>query len=416
MPAADKYTDPKLRDQVKKEIHESDKGGAPGQWSARKAQFMAAEYKKRGGEYNTDKETGQDESQKNLSKWTEEEWQTKEGSGNAKKADGTQKRYLPKKAWDQMTDEEKKATDDKKQSESKEGKQFVGNTDKAKKARSNANDEEAEQFEGKKGQQAKSKGSSKTNGSSKSNGNSKANGSAKTNGTASKGGRQAKAAAQKNMNVENYDPKDIDVEDSDGEDGEGAEEDDDFDPEDAGAGEDEDEEIEEIDDPDDNAAIDGKEAPAGDEEDDEDAAAEGLADDDNDDDVAAEAEEDGAEGVSSKASAGTKRSAKSKNDDSPKKQKTNSGNSKPAGTYGSKHDKNEAPGPVGSADRLPKVGQRVTWKAMPGFVYGKVLEIVTKSKQMQGKSVKASQDDPKVALEADSGKFCVHKPEAMFYE
>ena len=36
MPPKDKYTDPELRDQVKKEIQESDKGGAPGQWSARK--------------------------------------------------------------------------------------------------------------------------------------------------------------------------------------------------------------------------------------------------------------------------------------------------------------------------------------------------------------------------------------------
>lgn len=30
------------------ELHESDKGGAPGQWSARKAQMMAKEYKDRG--------------------------------------------------------------------------------------------------------------------------------------------------------------------------------------------------------------------------------------------------------------------------------------------------------------------------------------------------------------------------------
>ena len=44
MPPKDKYTDPKLRDEVKEEIHNSDKGGAPGQWSARKAQMMAAEY------------------------------------------------------------------------------------------------------------------------------------------------------------------------------------------------------------------------------------------------------------------------------------------------------------------------------------------------------------------------------------
>jgi hypothetical protein len=31
-----KYSDPKLRDEVKEEIHQGDKGGKPGQWSARK--------------------------------------------------------------------------------------------------------------------------------------------------------------------------------------------------------------------------------------------------------------------------------------------------------------------------------------------------------------------------------------------
>lgn len=49
MPPKEKYTDPDLRDQVKEEVHQGDKGGAPGQWSARKAQMMASEYKKRGG-------------------------------------------------------------------------------------------------------------------------------------------------------------------------------------------------------------------------------------------------------------------------------------------------------------------------------------------------------------------------------
>ena len=32
----DKYTDPELRNEVKEEIQAGDKGGAPGQWSARK--------------------------------------------------------------------------------------------------------------------------------------------------------------------------------------------------------------------------------------------------------------------------------------------------------------------------------------------------------------------------------------------
>ena len=36
MPPNHKYTDPKLRDEVKAEVQQGDKGGAPGQWSARK--------------------------------------------------------------------------------------------------------------------------------------------------------------------------------------------------------------------------------------------------------------------------------------------------------------------------------------------------------------------------------------------
>ena len=96
--------------------------------------MMASEYKKRGGDYNTDK-SEKDESQKNLDKWGEEDWQTKEGSGHAKKEDGTEKRYLPKKAWGKMSKEEREKTDKKKQEESKQGKQHVENTEKAKESR-----------------------------------------------------------------------------------------------------------------------------------------------------------------------------------------------------------------------------------------------------------------------------------------
>lgn len=106
--------------------------------------MMAKEYKKRGGDYNTPKET-KDESQKNLDKWGKEEWQTKEGSGQAKQEDGSRKRYLPKKAWDQMNEKEKAETDDKKQGEGKTGQQFVANTDKARKARKNARATEDEE-------------------------------------------------------------------------------------------------------------------------------------------------------------------------------------------------------------------------------------------------------------------------------
>ena len=44
-------------------------------------------------------------------------------------------RYLPEAAWKAMSKAERKKTDDKKKRESRKGKQFVENTDKAKRAR-----------------------------------------------------------------------------------------------------------------------------------------------------------------------------------------------------------------------------------------------------------------------------------------
>ena len=126
----EKYTDPDLREEIKEEIKASDKGGRPGQWSARKSQLLAREYEKRGGGYKGDK----DESQKNLEKWTDEEWQTQEGDSRARSANETA-RYLPKEAWEKMSDEEKRETEKKKREGSKQGQQHVANTEKAKQAR-----------------------------------------------------------------------------------------------------------------------------------------------------------------------------------------------------------------------------------------------------------------------------------------
>jgi|TARA_E500000318_G_C3562854_1_gene214280 hypothetical protein len=53
-------------------------------------------------------------------------------------SDGTTKRYLPKKAWASLSKEERDKTDAKKRAASKEGKQFVPNTEKAKKASKSA--------------------------------------------------------------------------------------------------------------------------------------------------------------------------------------------------------------------------------------------------------------------------------------
>jgi uncharacterized protein YycO len=63
------YTQPELREELKARIKKEGKGGAPGQWSARKAQILAQEYKNQGGNY---KHPGQyTASQQNLQDWTE---------------------------------------------------------------------------------------------------------------------------------------------------------------------------------------------------------------------------------------------------------------------------------------------------------------------------------------------------------
>jgi hypothetical protein len=45
------YTKPTLRKQIFERIKSGNKGGGPGQWSARKSQLLAVEYKKAGGGY-----------------------------------------------------------------------------------------------------------------------------------------------------------------------------------------------------------------------------------------------------------------------------------------------------------------------------------------------------------------------------
>jgi hypothetical protein len=45
------YTKPAMRKRIFQRIKAGSKGGKPGQWSARKSQFLAAEYKRQGGGY-----------------------------------------------------------------------------------------------------------------------------------------------------------------------------------------------------------------------------------------------------------------------------------------------------------------------------------------------------------------------------
>ena len=67
------YTKPEMRERIKDRIMAGSKGGKPGQWSARKAQLLAQEYKKKGGGYKGEKTEGQ----KSLKRWGKQKWMTK---------------------------------------------------------------------------------------------------------------------------------------------------------------------------------------------------------------------------------------------------------------------------------------------------------------------------------------------------
>lgn len=130
---SDTYTNPALREKILQKIKAGDKGGRPGQWSARKAQMVAHEYKAAGGGYLKPYRT---EAQKNLCSWTDEKWQTATG---AKAIHGlTTSRYLPKKAWESLSKEEKEQTEKLKLEGSAKNQQYVANTAAAKDARRRA--------------------------------------------------------------------------------------------------------------------------------------------------------------------------------------------------------------------------------------------------------------------------------------
>ena len=115
MSATAEKTDPKLWEKVKEEVTEGDKGGKPGQWSARKAQLAVNEYKHEGGGYK-----GRKDPHNHLVEWQKEDWGTKSGAESGK----TGERYLPKAARRKLTTEEYARTTAKKRADTKKGKQF----------------------------------------------------------------------------------------------------------------------------------------------------------------------------------------------------------------------------------------------------------------------------------------------------
>ena len=108
-------TDPKLWEAVKAKVTRGDKGGKPGQWSARKAQLAVHDYKAEGGGYE-----GEKSDDNHLHQWTEEDWGTRSGQESGE----TGERYLPKDAREHLSDDEYARTTAKKRADTKKGRQF----------------------------------------------------------------------------------------------------------------------------------------------------------------------------------------------------------------------------------------------------------------------------------------------------
>lgn len=92
-----------------------------GKHSARAMQLAGKIYKEKGGSYSGTKT----KAQKDLSKWTKEDWGTKSGKPSTQGPKATGERYLPKKARESLSDKEYAATTKAKREGTKKGKQFV---------------------------------------------------------------------------------------------------------------------------------------------------------------------------------------------------------------------------------------------------------------------------------------------------
>jgi len=88
-----------------------------GKWSARTAQLSGQYYRQAGGSYTGEKT----KAQKDLTKWTLQNWQTKSGKPSLL----TGERYLPEKAIKALTDKEYKLTSKLKKEGMAKGIQYV---------------------------------------------------------------------------------------------------------------------------------------------------------------------------------------------------------------------------------------------------------------------------------------------------
>jgi UTP:GlnB (protein PII) uridylyltransferase len=124
------YTHPQLRDHLKSIVMAGRKGGAPGQWSARKAQLLAKLYKDHGGGYKGPRSR----TQRSLTRWTRQRWRTRSGKPSTQGPHATGERYLPEAAICLLTPSQYGATTRAKREGIRSGRQFVPNTPRARSA------------------------------------------------------------------------------------------------------------------------------------------------------------------------------------------------------------------------------------------------------------------------------------------
>jgi hypothetical protein len=118
--ADEKYTDPRLRERIKRRLKRSARGGRPGQWSARKSQLLVQEYERRGGGYRG----GKDEAARSLGRWSAQRLSTRDEAARAR-GGGSVARYLPREAWRRLSPAERREAETSKRRAERQGRSRV---------------------------------------------------------------------------------------------------------------------------------------------------------------------------------------------------------------------------------------------------------------------------------------------------
>ena len=117
-----KKTDPVRWDKIVKRLKRSSKGGRPGEWSARKAQFAVSEYKKEMKSIGKKPYRGRKSRSNSLSRWTRQKWDYVDPKDKKKKR-SQRGRYFPESVRRKLSKREKRLTNKRKRYSTKLKKQ-----------------------------------------------------------------------------------------------------------------------------------------------------------------------------------------------------------------------------------------------------------------------------------------------------